>query len=74
MRRIARSAGISVDGEHDRVDPDHRRDALDRRVQVDEQVRQRERDDRRVGQREPGGNGDQRVANAHRRSLAVFTG
>ena len=65
MRRISALGRDQRDDEHDRVDPDHRRDAVDRRVQVDEQVGQRERDDRRVGQGEAGGDGDQEVANAH---------
>ena len=51
--------------EHDRVDADHRGDPVDRRVQVDEDVGQRERDDRGVCQREACGDGDQEVASAH---------
>ena len=37
------------------VDADHRRHALDRGVELGEQVGERQRDDRSVGQRQPGG-------------------
>ena len=49
-------------GEHDGVDAEDRRDALDRRVQLAQQLGQRERDDRRVGEREARGDGEQEGA------------
>ena len=45
--------------QHERVDADHCRDALDGRVELEQQLRQRERDDRRVRERQAGRDGDQ---------------
>ena len=48
------------DREHQGVDADDRGDALDRRVEVAEDLRQAEGDDRAVGQRDTGGEGENR--------------
>ena len=50
--------------EHERVRAEHGSRSLHRRVQLVDDRRQRERDDRRVGEREPGGEEEQ-VPDAH---------
>ena len=69
--RPSRCVGASLrrqqrDREHGGVDADHRGDPLDRRVQGGQQLRQREHDDRAVGEREGRAGGDrQRAGTAH---------
>ena len=53
------------DREHQRVDAEHRRGALDRGVELVDDRRQRERDDRRVGERERGSEEEEGAADAH---------
>ena len=68
-RRGRALEGDQRDGEHDGVDADDRGDALDGGVELAQDVGQRERHDRRVGQAEARGDGEDVGADAHTRSI-----
>ena len=53
------------DGEHERVDGEHGGNPLDGRVELDDQLRERERHDRRVGERQAHPNGHKRSSEPH---------
>ncbi len=60
--------------QHERVDGDHCRDALDGRVEFEQQLRQRERDDRRVREREASRDGDQGASHTGLSSSRTVSG
>ena len=66
--------GDQRDREHDGVDADDGRDALDRGVEVAQDVRQRQRHDRRVGQAQARGDGEDVGARAHTRAVSGSAG